>query len=233
MPRMLNLRSFTGSAGQAIVSKNSAYLLTDSRYWLQAREQLDQNWVVVELGAPGNVRDWTEWILQRANDSKIGMDARLISYEKATALNNQLKPKNSKLQYPPQNLVDLVWREKPARSREPIYVHKSEFTGMSANKKLSLVKEWIKQQRPSVPSYSKAAPKPSQMQVATLISNLSSIGAFVSQPPVSLVLKRPPMDSVVAQSPRRRYPFQPGLPFVPVHRTGDFHLVHRTVEDRR
>ncbi len=159
------------------MTRNSAYLLTDSRYWLQAREQLDQNWSVVEAGAPGNVRDWTEWIVQHANDSKIGMDARLISYEKATALNNELKPKNSKLQYPPQNLVDLVWREKPARSREPIYVHKRNFAGMPANDKLSRVRKWITQQRPSVPSYSKAAPKPSQMQVATLISNLSSIGA--------------------------------------------------------
>ncbi|RDX41089.1 Creatinase/aminopeptidase [Lentinus brumalis] len=169
------ISGFTGSAGQAIVTRNSAYLLTDSRYWLQAREQLDQNWSVVDVGAPGNVRDWTEWIVQHANDSKIGMDARLISYEKATALNNELKPKNSKLQYPPQNLVDLVWREKPARSREPIYVHKRNFAGMPANDKLSRVRKWITQQRPSVPSYSKAAPKPSQMQVATLISNLSSI----------------------------------------------------------
>ncbi|KAI0746192.1 Creatinase/aminopeptidase [Earliella scabrosa] len=166
---------FTGSAGQAIVSKNSAYLITDSRYWLQAREQLDQNWVLVEAGAPGNVKDWTEWILQRANDSKIGIDARLISYEKATALNNELKPKNSKLQYPPQNLVDLVWREKPARSKEPIYVQPQEFTGTSAGEKLRRLREWVKRQRPSVPSYSKAEPKPSQMQVATLISNLSSI----------------------------------------------------------
>ena len=158
------------------MSKNSAYLITDSRYWLQAREQLDQNWVLVEAGAPGNVKDWTEWILQRANDSKIGIDARLISYEKATALNNELKPKNSKLQYPPQNLVDLVWREKPARSKEPIYVQPQEFTGTSAGEKLRRLREWVKRQRPSVPSYSKAEPKPSQMQVATLISNLSSIG---------------------------------------------------------
>ncbi|RPD54446.1 Creatinase/aminopeptidase [Lentinus tigrinus ALCF2SS1-7] len=169
------ISGFTGSAGQAIVSKNSAYLITDSRYWLQAHEQLDQNWVIVEAGAPGNVRDWTEWILQRANDSKIGIDARLISYEKATALNNELKPKNSKLQYPPQNLVDLVWREKPARSREPVYVQPLSYTGTSSGEKLRRLRDWIKQQRPSVPSYSKAEPKPSQMQVATLISNLSSI----------------------------------------------------------
>ena len=168
---------FTGSAGQAIVSMNSAYLITDSRYWLQARTQIDGNWVLVEAGGPTtNFKDWTEWLLDRAKESKIGIDARLISFQAATALNNALKPKNSKLQYPPQNLVDLVWSEKPPRSREPIYVQPNEYTGTGAGEKLTKLREWIKQQRPAMPSYSKSEPKPSQMQVATLISNLSSIG---------------------------------------------------------
>ena len=34
---------FTGSAGTAVVSKASAYLVTDSRYWLQAEDELDDN----------------------------------------------------------------------------------------------------------------------------------------------------------------------------------------------
>nr|VWP01223.1 Succinate-semialdehyde dehydrogenase (EC [Ganoderma boninense] len=170
------ISGFTGSAGQAVVSMRSAYLITDSRYWLQAGEQLDQNWVLVEAGGPStNFKDWTEWLIDRAKDTKIGIDARLISFQAATALNNALKPKNSKLHYPPQNLVDLVWREKPARSREPIYVQPKEFTGTGAGEKLTRLRRWIKEQRPAMPSYSRSEPKPSQMQVATLIANLSSI----------------------------------------------------------
>ena len=168
---------FTGSAGQAVVSTRSAYLITDSRYWLQAGEQVDENWVLVEAGGASNFKDWTEWIIDRADGSKIGIDARLISYQTATALNNALKPKNSKLHYPPQNLVDLVWRDKPARSREPIYVQPKEFSGTGAGEKLTRLRHWVGQQRPAMPSYSKAEPKPSQMQVATLVANLSSIGA--------------------------------------------------------
>ena len=85
-------------------------------------EQLDQNWVILGL-----VRDWTEWLLQHANDSKISIDICLISYEKATALNNKPKLRSSKLQYPSQNLVHLVLREKPARSREHVYVQLQTF----------------------------------------------------------------------------------------------------------
>ena len=65
---------------------NSAYLITDSRYWLQARTQIDGNWVLVEAGGPTtNFKDWTEWLLDRAKESKIGIDARLISFQAATA----------------------------------------------------------------------------------------------------------------------------------------------------
>ena len=54
--------SFTGSAGQAIISKTAAYLITDSRYWLQAEKELDENWVMIRAGAPHGPRHWVDWI---------------------------------------------------------------------------------------------------------------------------------------------------------------------------
>jgi Xaa-Pro aminopeptidase len=54
----------------------------------------------------------------------------MLSHEKAMSLNAQLAPKNSKLAYPPQNLIDLLWKDKPSRSKKPIYVQPDEFTGM-------------------------------------------------------------------------------------------------------
>jgi Xaa-Pro aminopeptidase len=59
----LFLLRFSGSAGTAIVTRSNAYLFVDSRYWLQAREQVDNNWTIVELGRPGQVTDWVEWLL--------------------------------------------------------------------------------------------------------------------------------------------------------------------------
>ena len=59
----LYLSRFSGSAGQAIVSKSSAYLITDSRYWLQAQEQLDENWTLIRAGSNGGPKDWIEWIV--------------------------------------------------------------------------------------------------------------------------------------------------------------------------
>ena len=170
--------SFTGSAGQAIISDSNAYLITDSRYWVQARQQLDSNWVLIKAGAPDGPKDWAQWLLDRARDARIGIDARMISHEKASTLNPLLHERGSKLVYPPQNLVDLIWAEKPSRSREPVYVQPYELSGKHATAKLADLREWIRQQPPSLPTYYTSEPKPSQMQVATLISSLPNIGAW-------------------------------------------------------
>jgi hypothetical protein len=57
------MRRFCGSAGQAIVSKTAAYLVTDSRYWLQAREELDPNWYIIPAGGVDAPKDWIEWLV--------------------------------------------------------------------------------------------------------------------------------------------------------------------------
>lgn len=168
--------SFTGSAGVAIVSKTTAYLVTDSRYWLQAERQLDSNWNLVQGGSIGGPTDWIDFLVTRIKESRIGIDARMLPHQKAVLLNSQLQSKASKLFYPPQNLVDLIWKEKPPRSKEQIYVQPLKYTGMEAGKKLARLREWIGEQAPSVPSYSKAPPTAGQMQAGTLISNLGCIG---------------------------------------------------------
>jgi Creatinase/Prolidase N-terminal domain len=54
--------SFTGSAGQAIISKTAAYLITDSRYWHQAEQELDENWTLIRVGMPSGPQNWVDWI---------------------------------------------------------------------------------------------------------------------------------------------------------------------------
>jgi Xaa-Pro aminopeptidase len=169
------ISGFTGSAGQAIVSKTAAYLVTDSRYWIQAEDELDPNWHLIAAGAVDGPKDWIDWLIDRVRDSRIGIDARMLSHEKAATFNAQLTAKSSKLIYPPQNFVDLIWKDKPMRSREPIFVQPMEFTGKDASSKLSELRSWVRKYPPATLSYSKAAPTPAQMHVATLVTSLSSI----------------------------------------------------------
>ncbi|TFK24757.1 aminopeptidase-P [Coprinopsis marcescibilis] len=171
---------FTGTAGQAIVTRNNAYLITDSRYWLQAVDQIDDNWQLIQAGAPGEPKDWIEWLLGRVRSSRIGLDARMISHEKATLLTSKLNSLDSKLVYPPQNLVDLVWKEKPDKSKASIYIQGIEYTGKDANFKIGKVREWIKLQPPAMSPYTKREPTARDMHVGTLITALPQIAYLLN-----------------------------------------------------
>ncbi|KAJ3770141.1 Creatinase aminopeptidase [Lentinula raphanica] len=172
------ITGFTGSAGQAIITMDAAFLITDSRYWIQAQQQLDSNWTLVRAGGPGNPKDWIEWLVEhpQITNSRIGIDGRMISYEKATLVNSKLASRGTKLVYPIQNLVDIVWKEKPAKSREPVFLHPIEFTGEHASSKLARLRDWIRSQPPDVSQYSRSQePSSSKINIATLITSLDAI----------------------------------------------------------
>ncbi|TFK64848.1 aminopeptidase-P [Pluteus cervinus] len=171
------ISGFTGSSGQAIVTMQSAYLVTDSRYWLQAKEQLDPNWHLVSAGSVGGPKDWIEWLSDRAKGVKIGLDARMISYEKATTLKSKIEPHGSKLHYPPQNLVDLVWKDKPPKSKSTIFTQSVEYAGRDIKYKISKLREWLQDQPPSVVAYSKGTP---QVQAGVLITALDEIAYMLN-----------------------------------------------------
>lgn len=143
------------------MSKTTAYLVTDSRYWLQAEKELDENWRLIRSGMDLGPRNWVEWISVRApfsilwvfaidasflfsvfqdrvNESRVGVDARMISNETAQQLYPLLQAKKSKLVYPSQNLIDLIWVNKPVRPKNKIFVQPIEYTGES-NIEMSLL----------------------------------------------------------------------------------------------
>ncbi|KAF9455343.1 peptidase M24, structural domain-containing protein [Collybia nuda] len=177
--RLEFISGFTGIVGQAIVTMISAYLFTDSRYWLQAQEQLGAGWTLIKVGAAGQPRDYIEW-LERTKGDKLGIDARLISHDKAVLLIKKMLSLKSNLVYPSQNLIDLIWDSKPAKSKAPIYIQPYEFTGMEATEKLRKLQEWIRQQPASMSAHSKASLNLSDMQVGTLISALPSIAYLLN-----------------------------------------------------
>ncbi|KAH6906528.1 aminopeptidase-P [Coprinopsis sp. MPI-PUGE-AT-0042] len=174
------ISGFTGSAGQAIVTRNNAYLLTDSRYWGQAQQEIDHNWTLVPAGSANEPKDWIEWILSRVRSSRIGIDARMISHEKATLINSKISTLDSKLVYPPQNLVDLVWKDKPEKSKAAVYIQHIEYTGKDAGQKIAKIREWIKAQPATLLPYSKREPTAKDMQTGTLITALPQIAYLLN-----------------------------------------------------
>eukprot|EP00732_Lithocolla_globosa_P003343 Lithocolla_globosa_v1_NODE_2639_length_1924_cov_24.632424.p1 type:complete len:601 gc:universal NODE_2639_length_1924_cov_24.632424:40-1842(+) len=129
------LSGFTGSAGFAIVLHDRATLWTDSRYWLQAQEQLSDHWVLVKQGSPTLSReDWLPTVL--APHSKVGVDAALISVKAAKKLKRALEEKSHELVAQNINLVDLIWENQPAKPSHIVKIQETGYSGSSPGKKL-------------------------------------------------------------------------------------------------
>lgn len=156
----------------------------------------------------------------------------MISHENATFINIKIQSFKSKLICPPQNLVDRIWREKPEKPHGMVYIYSTEFagsflfrifrlptdvilvvwTGESAVSKLEKLKEWVRQQPDSIPSYSmQQKPLGSQMHVATLLTSLSYIGRCQNSCFPSFTINNL---SLFAEPARVRYPIRSTLPSV-------------------
>lgn len=48
--RRAYVTGFDGSSGIALITANEALLWTDARYFIQAREQMDENWILMKDG---------------------------------------------------------------------------------------------------------------------------------------------------------------------------------------
>ncbi|KIM29700.1 hypothetical protein M408DRAFT_67274 [Serendipita vermifera MAFF 305830] len=168
------ISNFTGSAGTAIVSKRSAYLFVDSRYWLQAEQEVDANWTIHKTGTP-EIKDWLDWAITCPRGSKIGIDSRMISHERATKLYKGLYDRGSKLAHPRQNLVDLIWEDRPKRPKDIVYVQPVQFTGKEINQKLSEIRKWIRKQNSALGKDNKGGLTRSGSLAAVFISDLASI----------------------------------------------------------
>ncbi len=86
------ISGFTGSAGVALIRRSvedkmqaqaeerAAHCFADGRYWVQAAEQLDENWELHKIGAPG-VDNWDAFLVASVEQGqRVGLDGRTIGY---------------------------------------------------------------------------------------------------------------------------------------------------------
>lgn len=103
----------------------------------------------------------------------------MISYEKAVLLSSKLNDVGGKVVYPSQNFVDFAWTDKPRRPDKKVKILHLDYTGEDASSKISKIRKWIRAQPPDVPTYYKTErrePKPTHMNVGTMLTALDVIG---------------------------------------------------------
>ncbi|KAK5942159.1 hypothetical protein PMZ80_006114 [Knufia obscura] len=135
--RREHISGFSGSAGTAVITLEKAALATDGRYFNQASKQLDSNWQLLKQGLE-DVPTWQEWTTEQAEGGKtVGVDPAVITAADARKLTKSLKQSNAKLVGVDENLVDKIWKDRPARPTEKVIVLSDEYAGKDFKEKLT------------------------------------------------------------------------------------------------
>ncbi|XP_069700118.1 xaa-Pro aminopeptidase ApepP-like [Periplaneta americana] len=142
--RRAYISGFSGSAGDAVVTLHSAALWTDSRYYLQAENQLDCNWLLMKSGFK-EVPKIEEWLaMQLPSGDVISADPKIIPYTDWILWDEYFTKRNLRLEPLYDNLVDMIWgaaEGRPPYPSDPIFVLDTKYTGLSWQDKISAVRQ--------------------------------------------------------------------------------------------
>ena len=136
------ISGFRGSAGDVVVTHSKAGLWTDSRYFLQAEQELDSKvFQLHKLGMPGasGIKEWLAKEL--AKGMVLGTDPQVLSHKIYEDLRSYLKDRGIRVKGVPDNLVDAVWKGRPRPPKENIRIHPQIYAGEPAKKKLARVRQ--------------------------------------------------------------------------------------------
>ena len=138
------LSGFTGSAGDLLVTMTEAYVWADSRYWLQAAQQLSGTCIgVMEEGKP-ETPSMIDYLLSALKPGQtVGIDGMVFSIDATRRLEKTLASRgiNLKTDFAP---IDALWLDRPALPANEIFIHKTEFAGEDAASKMARILAKVK-----------------------------------------------------------------------------------------
>ena len=147
------ISGFSGSAGTAVVTLHSAALWTDSRYFIQAEEELrDTGFLLMRQKMPGTP-DIPEWISQEVfkdstrpadGSTEVCIDGTVCSAAAVEGLVADLRSHGGLTLRTNLDLLAEIWQGRPSLPTAPIEIHPLEFAGERAADKLARIRKSLR-----------------------------------------------------------------------------------------
>uniref|UniRef100_A0A7M4EZY5 X-prolyl aminopeptidase 1 n=1 Tax=Crocodylus porosus TaxID=8502 RepID=A0A7M4EZY5_CROPO len=114
----------------AIITEQNAAMWTDGRYFLQAASQMDNNWTLMKMGVKDtpSQEDWLVSVLPEG--SRVGVDPFIISADQWKRMSKVLRSAGHTLVPVSENLIDVVWVDRPQRPCKPLITLGLSYTGL-------------------------------------------------------------------------------------------------------
>jgi len=141
------MSGFTGSAGTLVVTLSEAGLWTDGRYFIQAENQLKGTGIDLYKMGETKVPTVEEFIKEKTPEHGwLGFDGRVVNALLGIKLKEALEKKDAKIDSS-SDLVDAIWEDRPAISKEPAYLLDIKWVGKPRKEKLSEIREVMEEKK--------------------------------------------------------------------------------------
>lgn len=124
------LTGFTGSAAFVVVLTDRAAFFTDSRYTLQAADQVPTDLFAQFDTAQKTPTDWLKENLR--TQMKIGFDPRLHSARQIERMETEVIKLGASLTPATANPIDQIWKDRPEAPCAPIVPHEAIYAGKAS-----------------------------------------------------------------------------------------------------
>lgn len=138
------LTGFTGSAGVAVVTAGHAGLWADSRYFIQAEQQLKGGPFELHRLKVPHMPEHIDWLLENLPEgSAVGCDGSIFSVSQIDHLSRKLEEKRISLAHQ-EGLVGRIWEGRPPLPADAAFELETAYAGQSRAEKLSLIRRQLK-----------------------------------------------------------------------------------------
>lgn len=140
------ISGFTGSAGTAVITSQNGGLWTDSRYFIQAEEQLDGTGIRLFKERMPETPSIAEWLGETlANGDSVGIDGKTCGVEYFSQLSDDLKDFGINL-IDTEDPFDEIWSDRPSLPTSAPFVLPLCYAGVPTSKKLEQIHAHMQQQ---------------------------------------------------------------------------------------
>lgn len=140
------ISGFTGSAGTAVITTSGGGLWTDSRYFLQAADQLQGSGLTLfkdRLPETPSIAEWLGSVL-KAGD-KVGIDGWVNSIAEAKQLQNALQAYGLEL-VTIDDPFRTLWKDRPSLPLDPPFILPLEYSGESCDHKIDRIRKSLEKE---------------------------------------------------------------------------------------
>ncbi|HPW78746.1 MAG: putative peptidase [Bacteroidetes bacterium ADurb.Bin037] len=140
------ISGFTGSYGTVVVTRTHAGLWTDTRYFIQSRQELEgTGFEMHPLRVPGAV-NYPEWLAANLTPGAVvGIDGECLTYREAEYLEQVLKSLNGTIDNKP-SFLNVIWKDRPGLPEDPVFILEEKYSGKDTRQKLERLREQIKEE---------------------------------------------------------------------------------------